>query len=264
MDFKSPHQRGVTGIPSSNLNGTWGSPRRSCPRDPYPAHEARLENPSRAMLRADQGPARISPPNAPRLIQIQIATPGEDRGLIIDPAAKERIAASRTRDRCQDRNRGQRPSSHWLAEPRPARKPLADKIQAMTEGVQVGRIYEPRHLDQKTSRAFRRDPSRQGRPGLISARCPRVTSAKRMDTLPRRRPDAGSRHRRRTTRTASSSPARPPWRSAGKSMGKKVRPGPPAGERPSGTRSRPGRPAPPWPQRRANGDRGGDPARPRN
>jgi polyribonucleotide nucleotidyltransferase len=148
MDFKvAGTQRGVTGIQLDLKNQ--GISEAIIRETLDQAHEARLEI-LRTMLRSIKRPREEISANAPRLIQIQINP--DKIGLIIGPGGK-------TIRRLQDESGAKIDiedsgivtiSSLDAAGAEAAR----DKIQAMTEGVQVGRIYEGRVTSIKDFGAF--------------------------------------------------------------------------------------------------------------
>jgi polyribonucleotide nucleotidyltransferase len=148
MDFKvAGTQRGVTGIQLDLKNQ--GITEQIIRETLDQAREARLEI-LRAMLRAIKRPRDEISANAPRLIQIQINP--EKIGLVIGPGGK-------TIRRLQDETGAKIDiddsgvvtlSSQEAAGAEAAR----DKIVAMTEGVQPGRIYEGRVTSIKEFGAF--------------------------------------------------------------------------------------------------------------
>jgi polyribonucleotide nucleotidyltransferase len=148
MDFKvAGTQRGVTGIQLDlkNLGITEEIVRETLTQ----AHEARLEI-LRAMLRAIKRPREDISSNAPRLIQIQINP--EKIGLIIGPGGK---TIRRLQDETGAKIDIEDSGIVTLASSTAAGAEAArDKIQAMTEGVQVGRIYEGRVTSIKDFGAF--------------------------------------------------------------------------------------------------------------
>ena len=148
MDFKvAGTQRGVTGIQLDlkNLGISEEIVRETLDQ----AHEARLEI-LRTMLRAIKRPREEISSNAPRLIQIQINP--EKIGLIIGPGGKTiRRLQEETGAKIDIEDSG----IVTLASADAAGAEAArDKIQAMTEGVQVGRIYEGRVTSIKDFGAF--------------------------------------------------------------------------------------------------------------
>ena len=102
------------------------------------------------MLRAIKRPREEISPNAPRLIQIQINP--EKIGLVIGPGGKTiRRLQEETGAKIDIEDTGIVTLSSPTAEGAEAAR---DKIQAMTEGVQVGRIYEGRVTSIKDFGAF--------------------------------------------------------------------------------------------------------------
>jgi polyribonucleotide nucleotidyltransferase len=148
MDFKvAGTQRGVTGIQLDlkNLGITEQIVRETLDQ----AHEARLEI-LRAMLRSIKRPRDEISANAPRLIQIQINP--EKIGLVIGPGGK---TIRRLQDETGAKIDIEDSGIVTLASADAAGAEAArDKIQAMTEGVQVGRIYEGRVTSIKDFGAF--------------------------------------------------------------------------------------------------------------
>ena len=148
MDFKvAGTQRGVTGIQLDlkNLGITEEIVRATLDQ----AREARLEI-LRAMLRPIKRPREEIASNAPRLIQIQINP--EKIGLIIGPGGKTiRRLQEETGAKIDIEDSGIVTLSSIDAAGAEAAR---DKIQAMTEGVQVGRIYEGRVTSIKDFGAF--------------------------------------------------------------------------------------------------------------
>ncbi len=148
MDFKvAGTQRGVTGIQLDlkNLGITEDIVRDTLAQ----AREARLEI-LRAMLRSIKRPRESISANAPRLIQIQINP--EKIGLIIGPGGK---TIRRLQDETGAKIDIEDSGIVTLASADAAGAEAArDKIQAMTEGVQVGRIYEGRVSSIKDFGAF--------------------------------------------------------------------------------------------------------------
>ena len=148
MDFKvAGTQRGVTGIQLDlkNLGITEEIVRATLDQ----AHEARLEI-LRAMLRSIKRPRDEISVNAPRLIQIQINP--EKIGLVIGPGGKTiRRLQDETGSKIDIEDTGI--VSIACSEAAGA-EACRDKIQAMTEGVQVGRIYEGRVTSIKDFGAF--------------------------------------------------------------------------------------------------------------
>jgi polyribonucleotide nucleotidyltransferase len=148
MDFKvAGTQRGVTGIQLDLKN--LGIGEQIIKETLDQAHEARLEI-LRAMLRAIKRPREEISANAPRLIQIQINP--EKIGMVIGPGGKTiRRLQEETGAKIDIEDSGiVTLSSSDAAGAEAAR----DKIQAMTEGVQVGRIYEGRVTSIKDFGAF--------------------------------------------------------------------------------------------------------------
>ncbi|GAC1469722.1 MAG: polyribonucleotide nucleotidyltransferase [Isosphaeraceae bacterium] len=148
MDFKvAGTQRGVTGIQLDlkNLGITEQIVRETLDQ----AREARIEI-LRAMLRAIKRPREEISTNAPRLIQIQINP--EKIGLIIGPGGKTiRRLQEETGAKIDIEDSGIVTLASSDASGAEAAR---DKIQAMTEGVQVGRIYEGRVSSIKDFGAF--------------------------------------------------------------------------------------------------------------
>jgi len=148
MDFKvAGTQRGVTGIQLDLKNQ--GITEEIVKATLEQAHEARLEI-LRTMLRSIKRPREEISTNAPRLIQIQINP--EKIGLIIGPGGKTiRRLQEETGAKIDIEDSGIVTLSSNTAEGAEAAR---DKIQAMTEGVQVGRIYEGRVTSIKDFGAF--------------------------------------------------------------------------------------------------------------
>ncbi len=148
MDFKvAGTQRGVTGIQLDLKN--LGISEQIVRETLDQAHEARLEI-LRAMLRAIKRPRDDISSNAPRLIQIQINP--EKIGLIIGPGGKTiRRLQEETGAKIDIEDTGIVTLASATAAGAEAAR---DKIQAMTEGVQVGRIYEGRVTSIKDFGAF--------------------------------------------------------------------------------------------------------------
>jgi polyribonucleotide nucleotidyltransferase len=148
MDFKvAGTQRGVTGIQLDLKNHGITEPiiRETL----LQAREARLEI-LRAMLRSIKRPREEISPNAPRLIQIQINP--EKIGLIIGPGGKTiRRLQEETGAKIDIDDDGVVTLSSLEAAGAEAAR---DKIVAMTEGVQLGRIYEGRVTSIKEFGAF--------------------------------------------------------------------------------------------------------------
>jgi polyribonucleotide nucleotidyltransferase len=148
MDFKvAGTQRGVTGIQLDLKNQGITEPiiRETLAQ----AHEARIEI-LRAMLRAIKRPREQISANAPRLIQIQINP--EKIGLVIGPGGKTiRRLQEETGAKIDIEDSGIVTLSSLDAAGAIAAR---DKIQAMTEGVTVGKIYEGRVTSIKDFGAF--------------------------------------------------------------------------------------------------------------
>jgi polyribonucleotide nucleotidyltransferase len=148
MDFKvAGTQRGVTGIQLDLKNQGITEPiiRETLEQ----AHEARLEI-LRTMLRSIKRPRDEISANAPRLIQIQINP--EKIGLIIGPGGKTiRRLQEETGAKIDIDDSGVVTLSSQEAAGAEAAR---DKIVAMTEGVQLGRIYEGRVTSIKEFGAF--------------------------------------------------------------------------------------------------------------
>jgi polyribonucleotide nucleotidyltransferase len=148
MDFKvAGTQRGVTGIQLDLKNQ--GITEEIVRNTLDQAHEARLEI-LRAMLRSIKRPREAISANAPRLIQIQINP--EKIGLVIGPGGKTiRKLQEESGAKIDIEDTGIVTISSTEAAGAEAAR---DKIQAMTEGVQVGRIYEGRVTSIKDFGAF--------------------------------------------------------------------------------------------------------------
>ena len=148
MDFKvAGTQRGVTGIQLDLKNQ--GITEQIIIETLDQAREARLEI-LRAMLRAIKRPRDEISSNAPRLIQIQINP--EKIGLVIGPGGKTiRRLQEETGAKIDIEDTGMVTLSSSDASGAEAAR---DKIVAMTEGVQVGRIYEGRVTSIKEFGAF--------------------------------------------------------------------------------------------------------------
>ena len=148
MDFKvAGTQRGVTGIQLDLKN--LGISEQIVRETLEQAKEARLEI-LRTMLRAIKRPREEISSNAPRLIQIQINP--EKIGLIIGPGGKTiRRLQEETGAKIDIEDSGIVTLASADASGAEAAR---DKIQAMTEGVQVGRIYEGRVTSIKDFGAF--------------------------------------------------------------------------------------------------------------
>ncbi|MBV8309649.1 MAG: polyribonucleotide nucleotidyltransferase [Planctomycetaceae bacterium] len=148
MDFKvAGTQRGVTGIQLDLKNK--GITEEIIRETLEQAHEARLEI-LRSMLRAIKRPREEISANAPRLIQIQVNP--EKIGLIIGPGGKTiRRLQEETGAKIDIEDSGVVTLSSQEAAGAEAAR---DKIVAMTEGVQIGRIYEGRVTSIKEFGAF--------------------------------------------------------------------------------------------------------------
>ena len=148
MDFKvAGTQRGVTGIQLDLKNH--GITEQIIRETLEQAREARLEI-LRAMLRAIKRPRDEISANAPRLIQIQINP--EKIGMVIGPGGKTiRRLQEETGAKIDIDDSGVVTLSSLEAAGAEAAR---DKIVAMTEGVQVGRIYEGRVTSIKEFGAF--------------------------------------------------------------------------------------------------------------
>ncbi|HKI17037.1 MAG TPA: polyribonucleotide nucleotidyltransferase, partial [Isosphaeraceae bacterium] len=148
MDFKvAGTQRGITGIQLDLKNQ--GITQQIIVETLDQAREARLEI-LRAMLRAIKRPRDEISANAPRLIQIQINP--EKIGLVIGPGGKTiRRLQEETGAKIDIEDTGVVTLSSQEAAGAEAAR---DKIVAMTEGVQVGRIYEGRVTSIKEFGAF--------------------------------------------------------------------------------------------------------------
>ncbi len=148
MDFKvAGTQRGVTGIQLDlkNLGISEVIVRETLEQ----AREARLEI-LRTMLRAIKRPREEISPNAPRLIQIQINP--EKIGLVIGPGGK---TIRKIQEECGVKIDIAEDGVVSIASIEAAGAEAArDKIQAMTEGVKVGTIYEGRVISIKDFGAF--------------------------------------------------------------------------------------------------------------
>ena len=148
MDFKvAGTQRGVTGIQLDlkNLGITANIVKETLDQ----AREARLEI-LRAMLRSIKRPREEISTNAPRLIQIQINP--DKIGLVIGPGGKTiRRLQDETGAKIDIEDSGIVTLASPTAEGAEAAR---DKIQAMTEGVRVGHIYEGRVTSIKDFGAF--------------------------------------------------------------------------------------------------------------
>jgi polyribonucleotide nucleotidyltransferase len=148
MDFKvAGTQRGVTGIQLDLKNH--GITEVIIRETLEQAREARLEI-LRAMLRSIKRPRDEISANAPRLIQIQINP--EKIGLVIGPGGKTiRRLQEETGAKIDIDDTGVVTLSSLEAA---GAEGARDKIVAMTEGVQVGRIYEGRVTSIKEFGAF--------------------------------------------------------------------------------------------------------------
>ncbi len=148
MDFKvAGTQRGVTGIQLDLKNQ--GITEEIIRATLTQAHEARLEI-LRTMLRAIKRPREEIAANAPRLIQIQINP--EKIGLVIGPGGKTiRRLQDETGAKIDIEDSGVVTLSSPTAEGAEA---AAARIQAMTEGVRPGGIYEGRVTSIKDFGAF--------------------------------------------------------------------------------------------------------------
>ena len=148
MDFKvAGTQRGVTGIQLDLKNH--GITEEIIRETLEQAREARLEI-LRAMLRSIKRPREEISANAPRLIQIQINP--EKIGMVIGPGGKTiRRLQEETGAKIDIDDTGVVTLSSLEAAGAEAAR---DKIVAMTEGVQVGRIYEGRVTSIKEFGAF--------------------------------------------------------------------------------------------------------------
>ncbi len=148
MDFKvAGTQRGVTGIQLDLKNQ--GISEQIVRETLDQAREARLEI-LRAMLRAIKRPREEISQNAPRLIQIQINP--EKIGLVIGPGGKTiRRLQEETGAKIDIEDSGIVTLSSPTAE---GAEGAAARIQAMTEGVKPGGIYEGRVSSIKDFGAF--------------------------------------------------------------------------------------------------------------
>jgi polyribonucleotide nucleotidyltransferase len=148
MDFKvAGTQRGVTGIQLDLKNH--GITEVIIRETLDQAREARLEI-LRAMLRSIKRPREEISANAPRLIQIQINP--EKIGMVIGPGGKTiRRLQEETGAKIDIDDTGVVTLSSLEAA---GAESARDKIVAMTEGVQVGRIYEGRVTSIKEFGAF--------------------------------------------------------------------------------------------------------------
>jgi polyribonucleotide nucleotidyltransferase len=148
MDFKvAGTQRGVTGIQLDLKNV--GISETVIRETLEQAREARLEI-LRAMLRAIKRPREEISSNAPRLIQIQINP--EKIGLLIGPGGKNvRRLQEETGAKIDIEDTGVVTIACAIAK---GAEEARDRIQALTEGVQVGKIYEGRVASIKDFGAF--------------------------------------------------------------------------------------------------------------
>jgi polyribonucleotide nucleotidyltransferase len=148
MDFKvAGTQRGITGIQLDLKNQ--GISEEIIRETLEQARDARVEI-LRTMLRAIKRPRDEISANAPRLIQIQINP--EKIGLIIGPGGKTiRRIQDETGAKIDIEDSGIVTISSIDASGAEAAR---DRIQGMTEGVQVGRIYEGRVSSIKDFGAF--------------------------------------------------------------------------------------------------------------
>ena len=169
MDFKvAGTQRGITGIQLDlKIHGITEMIIRETLDQ---AREARLEI-LRTMLRAIKRPRDEISANAPRLIQIQINP--EKIGLLIGPGGKTiRRLQEATGAKIDIEDAGIVTLSSLDAAGAEAAR---DKVEAMTEEVQVGQIYEGRVTSIKDFGAF--VEILPGKDGLCtSASCPTTTS----------------------------------------------------------------------------------------
>ncbi|CAN5904827.1 polyribonucleotide nucleotidyltransferase [soil metagenome] len=148
MDFKvAGTQHGITGIQLDVKNH--GLTEEIILKTLDQALEARVEI-LRTMLRAIKRPRDEISSNAPRLIQIQINP--EKIGLLIGPGGKNiRRLQDETKTKLDIDDSGiVTISSNEAAGAEEAR----DRIQAMTEGVQLGKIYEGKVMSVKDFGAF--------------------------------------------------------------------------------------------------------------
>jgi polyribonucleotide nucleotidyltransferase len=148
MDFKvAGTQRGITGIQLDlkNLGITEEVVRATLDQ----SREARLEI-LRTMLRAIKRPRDEISSNAPRLIQIQINP--DKIGLVIGPGGKTiRKIQEETGAKIDIEDSGIVTLASPTAEGAEAAR---DRIQAMTEGVKIGTIYEGKVIAIKDFGAF--------------------------------------------------------------------------------------------------------------
>ncbi len=138
MDFKvAGTQRGITGIQLDLKNQ--GISEAIVEATLAQSREARLEI-LRSMLRAIRRPREEISPNAPRLIQIQINP--EKIGLIIGPGGKTiRKIQEDTGTKIDIEDTG---IVTIACSSSAGAEACRDRIQAMTEGVKIGTIYEGR------------------------------------------------------------------------------------------------------------------------
>jgi polyribonucleotide nucleotidyltransferase len=148
MDFKvAGTGTGVTGIQLDLKNR--GITEQIIRETLDQAHEARVEI-LRTMLRAIKRPREEISANAPRLIQIQINP--DKIGLVIGPGGKTiRRLQDETGAKIDIEDSGIVTLASPTAEGAEAAR---DRIQAMTEGVKVGGIYEGRVISIKDFGAF--------------------------------------------------------------------------------------------------------------
>ncbi len=148
MDFKvAGTQRGVTGIQLDLKN--LGISEEVVKATLDQSREARLEI-LRTMLRAIKRPRAEISMNAPRLIQIQINP--EKIGLLIGPGGKTiRKLQEDTGTKIDIEDTG----IVSISAPRPRGAEMCrDRIQAMTEGVKPGQVYEGKVMAIKDFGAF--------------------------------------------------------------------------------------------------------------
>jgi polyribonucleotide nucleotidyltransferase len=148
MDFKvAGTQRGVTGIQLDLKNK--GITEQVIRDTLEQSREARLEI-LRTMLRAIKRPREEISANAPRLIQIQINP--EKIGLIIGPGGKTiRKIQEETGAKIDIEDTGVVTLASPTAEGAEAAR---DRIQAMTEGVKIGQVFEGKVIAIKDFGAF--------------------------------------------------------------------------------------------------------------
>ena len=144
------------------------------------------------MLRSIKRPREEISTNAPRLIQIQINP--DKIGLVIGPGGKTiRRLQDETGAKIDIEDSGIVTLASPTAEGAEAAR---DKIQAMTEGVRVGHIYEGRVTSIKDFGAF--VEILPGKDGLVHiSELSEGYVGSRDRHLPGRRPDAGQGDRRR-------------------------------------------------------------------